>query len=44
MGKEDRMLTGSYIALREQEQSLREAEQKQNGPPAGDGYLPEFLK
>ena len=44
MGKEDRMRTGSYIALREQEQSLREAEQKQNGPPAGDGYLPDFLK
>ena len=43
-GKENRVLTGSYIDLREQEQSQRETEQKQSEPPAGDGYLPDFLK
>ena len=38
-GKEDRMLSGSYLALREQER-------KQNVPLPGaaDSYLPSFLK
>ena len=38
-GKEDRMASGSYLALREQER-------KQNVPVPGaaDSYLPSFLK
>jgi hypothetical protein len=38
-GKEDRMCSGSYLALREQER-------KQNAPVPGaaDSYLPSFLK
>jgi ferredoxin len=43
-GKEDRVLSGSYIDLREQERTQREAEQKQIEPTAGDNYLPDFLK
>ncbi len=38
-GKEDRIATGSYVALREQEH-------RQSVPAAGgaDSYLPSFLK
>jgi ferredoxin len=45
-GKEDRMMTGSYIALRVAEQAQREAQQRQRQQPTGDsdGYLPDFLK
>lgn len=43
-GREDRMMNGSYIALRDQERSQRETEQQQNAPATGDGYLPDFLK
>jgi NAD-dependent dihydropyrimidine dehydrogenase PreA subunit len=45
-GKEDRLMSGSYRALREAERREREAErQKREGAPgAGDSYLPGFLK
>lgn len=40
-GKEDRMSSGSYVALREEERRRRDAA----APKAkGDGYLPDFLK
>lgn len=43
-GKEDRILSGSYIDLREQER-LQEAARPQNSTKAGsDEYLPDFLK
>ncbi len=45
-GKEDRLLSGSYIALREAEQRERQREQddllKRGAPDSG--YLPDFLK
>lgn len=45
-GKEDRLMRGSYLALREEEERRREEEQqklqKQNSD--GGGYLPDFLK
>ena len=45
-GKEDRLLTGSYIALREAEAAEREAELQRRLKEAGatDDYLPDFLK
>jgi len=45
-GKEDRLMSGSYRALREAERREREAErQKREGAPgAADPYLPDFLK
>ena len=45
-GKEDRLMSGSYVALREAEQTQRAAgEQRQpNSAADGDGYLPDFLK
>jgi ferredoxin len=39
-GKEDRLVRGSYIALREQEAAAR----KQQSQPSGGDYLPDFLK
>lgn len=39
-GKEDRMSTGSYLALREEERRRRDAA----APKASDSYLPDFLK
>lgn len=41
--KEDRLMSGSYIELRQREQQARDADQ-QHSLPAGDNYLPEFLK
>lgn len=44
-GKEDRLKSGSYVALREAEQAQRAAEQQQQKPTTeGDSYLPDFLK
>jgi ferredoxin len=44
-GKEDRMLKGSYLALRAQEQSERERLLQERQKEAGGGeYLPDFLK
>jgi len=51
-GKEDRMMSGSYIELREAEQRKREAEQRERieaegggeTEDGGDSYLPDFLK
>jgi len=45
-GKEDRLMTGSYAALREAEHKKREAERlKREGAGGGkDSYLPDFLK
>lgn len=40
-GKEDRISSGSYLALREEERKAREAQQ---APAAADSYLPDFLK
>lgn len=42
-GKEDRIFTGSYLALREQEATARQREQEQKSKAGGD-YLPDFLK
>lgn len=42
-GKEDRLHTGSYLALRAAEEQERAAQQKQNAP-GGESYLPDFLK
>jgi NAD-dependent dihydropyrimidine dehydrogenase PreA subunit len=42
-GKEDRLSSGSYLALREAEAKAR-AEQNQNAPAASESYLPDFLK
>ena len=44
-GKEDRIASGSYIALREAEAKERASEQKKRAEAAGgDSYLPDFLK
>jgi len=45
-GKEDRLMTGSYVALREAEYRKREAERlnREGAPGAADTYLPDFLK
>ena len=43
-GKEDRLMQGSYIALRESETQERAKLRQQQEPGAGDGYLPDFLK
>jgi NAD-dependent dihydropyrimidine dehydrogenase PreA subunit len=40
-GKEDRLMHGSYIALRDEERTRREAQQRTG--PGDSGYLPEFL-
>jgi NAD-dependent dihydropyrimidine dehydrogenase PreA subunit len=40
-GKEDRLIHGSYIALRDEERTRREAQQRTG--PGDSGYLPEFL-
>ena len=42
-GKEDRLLSGSYIALREQESAARKKQQEEKSKAGGD-YLPDFLK
>lgn len=45
-GKEDRLLEGSYVALREEEQRVREQQRRQMFEASGssdNGYLPEFL-
>ena len=42
-GKEDRLMTGSYLALRAEERRQR-AERQKKAAPGGDTYLPEFLK
>jgi ferredoxin len=42
--KEDRLMNGSYVALREAEQAARAAEQKKQPTSDGDSYLPDFLK
>ncbi|NQT88031.1 4Fe-4S binding protein [bacterium] len=45
-GKEDRIRTGSYLALRETEQRHREEQLRKENEQRGDdgGYLPDFLK
>ncbi len=45
-GKEDRILSGSYVALREAEQRQREAERATEFESESDGgdYLPDFLR
>lgn len=42
-GKEDRLMRGSYVALRTAEARQRVDEQKKKSGPGG-GYLPDFLK
>ena len=43
-GKEDRLMTGSYVALREQEARRRADERRKlEGEAGGKGYLPDFL-
>jgi ferredoxin len=41
-GKEDRLLSGSYIALREEEAAARRSQEEQQRQDGG-GYLPDFL-
>jgi len=43
-GKEDRTLSGSYLALRDAERR-KKLEQRSKTPPrkGGDSYLPDFL-
>jgi NAD-dependent dihydropyrimidine dehydrogenase PreA subunit len=43
-GKEDRLMSGSYIALREAEAAAKEQQQQKLRSGSGDGYLPDFLK
>lgn len=45
-GKEDRIMSGSYVALREAETRQREAERAKEteAEPDGGSYLPDFLK
>jgi len=41
-GKEDRLMRGSYLALRDEERKRKEEEQRKQGD--GGSYLPDFLK
>jgi NAD-dependent dihydropyrimidine dehydrogenase PreA subunit len=45
-GREDRLLRGSYVALREERARRKQDEEKAGGPPdhAESEYLPDFLK
>ncbi|MFW6161832.1 MAG: hypothetical protein ACODAJ_03630 [Planctomycetota bacterium] len=43
-GKEDRLLRGSYVALREQERRDREAARQKRRKDGDGGYLPDFLR
>jgi ferredoxin len=43
-GNEDRLMRGSYQALREEEQARRAEEQRRQAPQGESGYLPDFLK
>ncbi len=43
-GKEDRLHSGSYIALRTAEEQERATKRKQSTPATGDSYLPDFLQ
>lgn len=45
-GKEDRILSGSYVALREERARRERDEEKARSPQdnAGSEYLPDFLK
>jgi hypothetical protein len=45
-GKDDRLMQGSYVALRQEEQRQRERQQKELLEQSGSegGYLPDFLK
>ncbi len=45
-GKEDRILSGSYLALRETERRQRQAQRAKEveSEPKGGSYLPDFLK
>jgi NAD-dependent dihydropyrimidine dehydrogenase PreA subunit len=42
-GREDRLMSGSYVALREAEKQ-RDAAGKQSPAPAQGDYLPDFIK
>jgi len=43
---EDRLMQGSYLALREEEERKRQEEQRKLQEQSGDGnsYLPDFIK
>jgi len=43
-GKEDRLRTGSYRALREREREARRQAQEASKPSGADSYLPDFLQ
>jgi len=45
-GMEDRLMQGSYLALREEEERKRQEEQRKLQEQSGDGnsYLPDFIK
>ena len=45
LGKEDRLMNGSYIELRKTEQERRDKQPNEQTPASGkEGYLPDFLK
>src|SRR5262249_53115476 len=43
-GKEDRLMNGSYIALREAEERERAGKRKQSSSSGSETYLPDFIK
>ena len=43
-GKEDRLMSGSYAALRETKQAQRAAKHQSQPPNDSESYLPDFLK
>jgi NAD-dependent dihydropyrimidine dehydrogenase PreA subunit len=43
-GKEDRLMRGSYLALRDKERRQREAQQREQLENSDSNYLPEFLQ
>jgi len=44
LGKEDRIVSGSYLALREQRARQRQQQNRVEGATNGGDYLPDFLK
>lgn len=43
-GREDRIVSGSYLALNEERARRRQEEKRVEGAPGGSDYLPDFLK
>ena len=43
-GREDRIISGSYLALNEERARRRQQEERVDGAAGGSDYLPDFLK